>query len=109
MSDPQQVTKPQAIEILRGALQELSGLHEQQHESYEFQKWERDTEIAIKHIFGEKNDNAERFASLRYVPVSLFVDDTDESPSEKRAAYLRGLDKAKVLLDAMITEVERFW
>lgn len=101
------VPKQKAIEILNELLEQLGGLEGSSSDSLEFQKWRRDTEIAIKHVFVKDDDNLKRFTANRYTPA-LFGAGTDNS-SYDREAFEQGVVRAKALLQAMITEIERFW
>ena len=110
MSGPQAVSKPRAIEILNESIAEIAGLKELPIDSLEFQKWKRDTEIATTHIFGSSNANVRAFKRNSYfAPRRTRTGQHTSVVESKTGAFLRGLDQAKVILESMITEIERFW
>ena len=93
-----------AIERLQKSLDQISEL-EQKRGSSDFQKWHRNTEIAITHTFGEKSRHASEFRGIHYLP--LIIGGT--SVQEYQSAYLRGLLSAKSLLESMVEEINDYW
>ena len=73
----------------------------------EFKKWRRDTEIAIRHIFGDE-DHTEEFSRVRYSPI-IFSDATDDVRDSTRRCYEDGLTSAMALLESMMSEIRDYW
>ena len=74
--------KDTAIQRLQKALDPIESLKQQQRRtsSPEFQKWRRNTKIAIANTFGEDSSHVRDFTTIRY--VSLMV-----SPSIPDSEY----------------------
>lgn len=67
-------------------------------------KWRRDSEVAIRYVFGDDSRHVEEFARLRYDPMVYPVD------SElTREVFHDGLARARSLLESMIDEVRDNW
>ena len=94
--------KSKAIERLRKALDSIPRLKQLQRNSLEFQKWRRDTQVAITHTFGGESGHIQDFNNVEYWSWS-----TQESSDQ--IAYLRGLDSAASVLESMIDEIEEYW
>ena len=99
--------KNRAIERLERALAAIPELRENRGlaRSSEFEKWHRDTEIAISHTFGEGTRHVKDFTDVGYWPVSYFADRS----SDYQGNYLNGLDSASSVLQSMIDEIKEYW
>lgn len=73
--------------------------------SPEFKKWNRDTETALRKIFGEDSRHVKEFKEIRY-HLSAFSSRTTEN--ERHDAYVRGLKSASAMLESMIREIEEY-
>jgi predicted nucleotide-binding protein len=103
MSQPQ---KSEALAILRKALEKIPDLRQLGRGKPEFEKWRRNTEIAIAEIFGENSQNVRDFIKIHYSPIIMFSNTTD---AMFQKAYHNGLDSASSVLQSMIKEVEKYW
>ncbi len=99
-------TKAKAIERLRRALDAIPGLKRlpRGDRSPEFQKWRRNTQIAITNTFEDKSPHIQDFTSIYYSP--MFV---PSSEPERQEAYVRGLGSAAPVLESMIDEIVEYW
>lgn len=73
----------------------------------EFKKWDRDTEVALRNIFG---DDSRQVKELRSLPYSLGMALLNrDSPEPKHyEAYIKGLKRADILLESMIDEIKDY-
>jgi hypothetical protein len=73
------------------------------HGAPDFLLWKEAAERAIHRAFGEGSRQAAAFARVRYTPVthSACLDDY-----AVEAAYQRGMDSARLLLQTMIREAQ---
>jgi hypothetical protein len=73
---------------------------------HEFEKWHRDTEIAIENIFGDNSRHVEDFTSIHYdLPIA-----STATPDYKFDEYYRrSLDSAAAVLNSMIDEITEYW
>lgn len=97
--------KQKAIAILQRQREASEQLTSVSSSGTEFMKWLRDTEIAIERIFGPQSRNFEDFKAVHY-SLSAFNNLTPDP--EFRAAYLRGLKNAAIVLDSMILQIEEY-
>ena len=97
--------KSKVIDRLRRALDEIPQLRQQSSDSPDFEKWKRNTEIAIENSFGRESRHVKEFTGISYFPSILI---TGMDPSYQKY-YLSGLQSASVVLESMIDEVEEYW
>ena len=99
--------KSRAIERLQRALEEIPSLQANSGRtgSAEFEKWHRDTEIAISYTFGEGSRHVKDFESIRYMPIVM----VSGVPTDYRGPYLQGLRSASSVLASMIDEIGEYW
>ncbi len=102
MSKP---TKAQAIERLRRALDAIPALERLDGTDSSFEKWRRNTKIAITHTFEDEPDHIQEFNDIDYFPFYNYK----LPPHKKRDIYLRGLKSAAAVLESMIDEVKNYW
>ena len=109
-------SKSKAIERLKRARAEISRLKDMRRFSPEFEKWHRNTKIAIVNTFGEKNPHVGEFTNISYIPyvprVRLIRDGKrvpSRSDSDYHESYLDGLVSAATLLESMLEEIEEYW
>jgi len=100
------LTKEEAIEKIQEKIGRIERLKAIRPFSPDFKKWQRDTEIAIEKTFGENSRHVADFRSVRY-SLNVYSSLTPESASDE--AYIRGLDRAKAVLESLISEIEEFW
>ena len=106
--------KADAIRRLNGAVSTARALQDPIYDvnspefhavnSPEFKKWRRDTEIAIKYIFGDEDHNKE-FSRVTYRPYLAHR----AKPHEWRSRYVEGLTSAGALLELMMDEIREYW
>ena len=94
-----------AIERLRKSLDKISELEQKKRGSSDFNKWHRNTEVAIAHTFGEESRHVSEFRAIHYVP--FFVGDVPAQ--EYQSTYLNGLKSAKPLLESKVEEINDYW
>ena len=100
--------KDTAIQRLQRALDAIENLKQAKRRSSspEFQKWCRNTEIAIANTFGEDSRHVRDFTSISYV-IGTSTSGTTESDYQRW--YISGLKSAIPVLESMIEEVEEYW
>ena len=98
--------KAKAIERLRKALDQIPELKQLQRASPEFQKWRRNTQVAITNAFGNDSQHIADFNKISF-SLSVFTSVTPESQFQR--AYVRGLESAESVLQSMIEEIEEYW
>lgn len=107
------MTKSEALARLQKATNEIPALQQITRKAPEFEKWLRDTEVAIKRIFPDQADHHREFMSVSYLPGSVrrrgFSGRGGTSERQYQAARVRGLERANGLLQSMIAEVQDYW
>ena len=99
-------TKARAIQRLQRVRNAIPHLKQLRRMSPEFEKWHRDTRVAIENIFEGSPPKLSDFEGIGYhLMVVRFVN----ADYEKQEAYVRGLDSAAAVLQSMIDEVEEYW
>ncbi len=93
------LTKAEAIERLKKALDAISNLRNLQSGSLEFMEWRESTRVSISHTFGDQSNRTREFEKIYFSTPSPFY----------RTAYEHGLNSATALLKSMIEEIEKFW
>lgn len=99
-------TKEKAIERLKKVLNRIPELKKQPHDSSEFRKWCRDTEVAITNTFGRGADHVEDFKTIDY-SLPIITSSTSESDFQK--FYVMGLESAESVLESMLDEIKEYW
>ena len=106
-----QPTKAKAIERLRkvlDAIPELKNLRERDV-SPGFEKWRRDTQVAITNTFGKDSRHIGDFNRIDYIRPFMVTDFSNPSDSEDQADYVKGLQSAASVLESMLNEIEEYW
>ena len=104
----QRPIKSKAIERLRKAQSVIPTLKQLPYDSQEFEKWRRDTRIAIEHTFGDTNGHLEEFDQIRFFAMNpIFL--AEYTRDEHQEAYVSGLAAADTLLASMVDEIEEYW
>lgn len=97
--------KADAIRRLNDALNTARALQDPSYNviSPEFEKWRRDTRVAIKHIFGDEEHVKEFSNAGFWSPIfHSYV-------MGERSHHLDGLNSAVALLESMVEEIENYW
>lgn len=97
--------RERAIQKFRDQIDQAGSLKSVRRYGTDFKKWQRDTEIAIEKIFGEKTRHINDFQSISY---SLGAFSSATPDSEFQQAYVRGLDRAQAILQSFIDEIEEY-
>ena len=95
-----------AIQRLQKALDAIEDLKQLRSSSPEFQKWRRNTEIAIANTFDEDSRHVRDFTSISYVSPIVTSGTTE---SDYQRWYISGLKSAIPILESMIEEVDEYW
>lgn len=98
--------KDEAISKLETLKKRAIPLLKIQSGSQEFNKWQRDTEVAIERIFGEKTRHSQDFEKISY---SLMAYTTRTPDSAFQNAYRRGVNTAITVIESFIDEIEQYW
>ncbi len=100
-----QPTKAKALERLQKALDAIPELKNRQRRSPEFEKWRRNTRVAIANTFGNESDHIRDFNNINFYPAVV----PGKTPESKfQASYVKGLDSAASVLESMINEIEEY-
>lgn len=94
-----------AIEKLEQQISLVSDLRQTKRLSPDFEKWKRDTKVAIQNIFGQDAPHVTEFGRIGY---STLVYTSTMSDYEHERAYHRGLERAVALLKSMIDEIREY-
>ena len=98
--------KGKSIDRLQRALNAIPELQVRRHDSPEFKKWRRDTEVAIENTFVGESRHIGDFKKIGYSPFLIYPGMPE---SDYHRAYLGGLKSAAALLESMIDEIEEYW
>ena len=99
--------KDEAVEKLKRQQSLIEELKGENHESPQFNKWMRDTDVAIKKIFPDVHDGHLRFINIQYHQVSSWTEAGRGTSHSNQ--YWKGLEEAKTLLQSLIEEIEEYW
>ena len=102
-------SKAKAIERLRRALDKVSELKELSNDSSEFEKWHRNTRVAIENTFGKDSTHVQEFDGISFHLSLVSWGDKYENEIREQESYLRGLQESSSLLESMIGEIEEYW
>ena len=99
-------TKSEAKTRIGRYLEQIPELMNLEPRSPEFQRWLRNTQVAISNTFGTNPENRQNFDEISYHPIMAF---SGMSNSVYVSAYCNGLTRAKALLESMLDEIEDYW
>jgi hypothetical protein len=99
--------KQKAIEKLKRQQSLIEELKGKNHDSPEFDKWMRDTDLAIKKIFGDNHNGHLQFINICYHRAAPWTGAGREVSHTNQ--YWKGLEKANTLLQSFIKEIEEYW
>jgi predicted nucleotide-binding protein len=74
--------------------------------SPEFDKWHRNTEVAIANTFGENARHVKDFKDIHFGLIAWSTGTPDSAWDE---AYQGGLGRSESVLQSMVEEVEEYW
>ena len=98
--------KTESLERLQNALDAIPELKNRHRRSREFVKWRRDTEIAIRNIFGELSDEVDEFPGkndFEYISLG------EASEQRSQEYYVEKLEEVTPLLESMREQVSEYW
>jgi hypothetical protein len=95
----------QEIERLRRQIAAIEPLRLIKHDSPEFRKWGRDTEVVIEKTFGQGTRHIKDFTDIHY---RLFASHSGTPDSAFQDAYLKGLDSAALMLQSFAEELSEY-
>lgn len=72
----------------------------------EFNKWQRDTEIAIENVFGPETRHIKDFKEIEYTLLAFCTDTPDYRFQE---AFKGGIQNAITLFDSFVDEIHEYW
>ncbi|MNX87245.1 putative nucleotide-binding protein containing TIR-like domain protein [compost metagenome] len=98
--------KAEAIFRIQSQVSKVAELKKQERYSKAFEKWKRDTEIALAYIFGEDSRHVKEFLDIRY---SLMIATTSTPDYAFDEAFIDGLDRAVAILNSMLDEIQEYW
>jgi hypothetical protein len=98
--------KEKAIQKLERQLELINDLQFKPRFSQDFQKWKRDTEVAIEHIFGAETRHIKDFNQVQY---SLGIVTTNTPEGYYEGAFRGGLATACSVLQSFIDEIQEYW
>lgn len=98
-----QLSKSDALRRIRKALDEVPTLKQMKSGSQDFQRWQRNTQIALQYTFGDDSSQVGEFANIRYTPI-VYALGTSLEPS-----YQSGLNSASATLESMLEEIQEYW
>jgi hypothetical protein len=100
------LNKKDAINKIERLLTQAASLAKQQRLNPHFDKWKRDTEIAIERIFGNQERHLKDFTRIRF---SQMYATRQTSEHDHQAHYERGMQKAITIFRSFISEIEDYW
>ena len=103
MNTPNKERAKNNMQIALDAIPELKKLDSG---SEQFEKWYRDTRIAISYTFVDSDRHIKDFNSVYFSPLVSFAGTTLH---EYQQAYIRGLESATEVLQLMLDEIEQYW
>ena len=98
--------KNKAIERLNRALSAIPEIKQSKNGSPEFEKWRRDTKVAIANTFANNPSYVDDFDQISYSP-GFYVSGMPKTTYPRY--YVGGLDSAAALLESLIDEINEYW
>ena len=98
--------KNKAIERLNRALSAIPEIKQSKNGSPEFEKWRRDTKVAIANTFANNPSYVDDFDQISYSP-GFYVSGMPKTTYPRY--YVGGLDSAAALLASLIDEINEYW
>ena len=99
-------SKVQAKQRLQNALNEIPGLMQVPYSSPEFDRWKRNTEIAIENTFPNNGRHIDDFKAAVSPPRIYTGYFTHE---QEQGSYVANLERVQPILQSMIDEIEEYW
>ena len=96
---------PQATMVLTRQRDAIGNLINARRNDPAFDKWLRDTQVAIERLFGTETRHINDFNFISYRPSSIYVGMTESDWIEGRA---KGLGKAKAVIESILDEIDEY-
>ena len=104
------MTKEKALEILHRQVRGINTMRGIRRFGPSFTKWKRDTETAIREIFGHEHDHLVAFGTISYGTNGWRVGNkTPAKEAEEEGAWQEGLEHAESFLRSFIDEINDYW
>lgn len=107
------ISKQIAINIIQKLIDEIPNLEKLKAGCNEYLRWRRDVETALLKIFPDDDRHLKDFKGILFSdPGPMFVvagPNTRSTPLNHQPIYLRGLGRARVLLESIIAEIVTYW
>ena len=100
------IGKEEAIAKLQRQLDSIDELRRTPRRDPAFEKWHRDTEVAIERIFGDGTRHLKDFTGIHY---HLMASSTGTPDSAFERACQAGLEQARSVLQSFIDEIQEYW
>lgn len=108
-----QLTKPQALTKIDEAVRELDKVKSEPPLSPAFNKWRRDTEVAISYIFPDRPNYLEEFKGIQYNPQRRLPSSNGEPDSREASRraerFTEGMEEARSMLLSMVDQIRDYW
>src|SRR5438105_11985511 len=95
--------RAEAERKLQGAIHQIETLKTKEPLSIEFKTWQRETRLAIRHIFGGDSRNLAEFDALSF--VRGIYQEAIATEEQRRETFDYGLEGAKALLGSMLKDL----
>ena len=95
--------KERAKRILNALIERSVKLQKIPRDSPQFEKWKRDTRVAITNIFGSDTAHIKDFNRITFTPNYMALED------EYQEVYVTGLQYSVAILESMIEEIDQYW
>ena len=99
-------SKSVSLRRLKGVLGRVPELKALKRGALEFEKWRRDTRVAIGNTFGQDSEHVQEFKSILFSPRTVTTRTTESS---RQDIYVRALSRAEVKIQSMIDEIVEYW
>src|SRR5580765_2474269 len=94
-----------AKELLAQQIEATGKLDGKKESSPEFQKWNRDTEIAIERIFGKSRRHLHDLRKISFSPGVYY---SGMPPDASESSCRDGLAAARAILQSMLEEIDQY-
>src|SRR5215467_12566563 len=99
------MNKSEAISKLESLVGQIHSLKTLTRYGFEYKRWQRDTEVAIRRTFGEDSRNVKDFDRVWNGPIFV-TNNTPDSYFQER--YIKGLENSRAMLESMVNEVKEY-
>ena len=100
--------KDQTLKDLQELLERIPQVRVAGRDSSEFHLWREESQVVVRHAFGEHSDQLKKFNKVRFSPM-VYVSYSGAPEPDFQQPFEQGLAEAEVKLKAMIIEVTKYW